>query len=283
MIQYITGSAVILALIAVIIHGNNALLIKKYVIVTGKTGLNGKSLKICHLSDLHNKGFPLNHRVIVSEIKKAHPDLIAVTGDSVKHEGFNHKNSIKLIKTLAAEYPVFLITGNHEFGYRHYGSFIREIKEAGVHFLENKIVTINKNGKTIMVGGIQDLHFFDDDWEAYTETVGNLKNDDPRTPYIFLAHNPAYFETFKETDADLILTGHTHGGQFRIPGIGGFFAPGQGFFPKYDAGVYQKDGCAMIISRGLGPSTFPIRILNRPEIIFIQLKFVGSSPNLRNS
>jgi hypothetical protein len=276
MIQFIAASAVILALAALIIHGNNALVIKRYDIVTGKPRRPGDSLTICHLSDLHNKGFPLKHSVIVSEIKKIDPDLIAVTGDSVTHEGFNHKNSVKLLKTLAAEYPVFLISGNHEFGYRHYGSFIREIREAGVQFLENKIVTLKKNGREIKVGGLQDLHFFDDDWDTYTETVRKLKAGDMHTPYIFLAHNPAYFETFLETDADLILTGHTHGGQFRIPGIGGFFAPGQGFFPKYDAGVYQKNGSAMIISRGIGPSTFPVRILNRPEIIFIELKTGGS-------
>ena len=89
---------------------------------------------------------------------------------------------------------------------------------------------------------------------------------------VFLSHRPEYYETYKKTDANLVLTGHAHGGQFRLPFIGGVVAPNQGFFPEYDSGVYREDEFAMVVSRGIGNSIIPVRVNNQPEIVLIELR-----------
>ena len=103
--------------------------------------------------------------------------------------------------------------------------------------------------------------------EKYAESGGE---DNPFT--ILLAHEPQYMPEYAKFDIDLVMSGHAHGGQFRIPFIGGFVAPGQGFLPKYTKGLYEENGTKMIVSAGLGNSVIPLRLLNRPEVGKITLK-----------
>ena len=89
---------------------------------------------------------------------------------------------------------------------------------------------------------------------------------------ILLAHRPDFFDEYVKSGSDLVLSGHAHGGQFRLPFVGGLYAPGQGFLPEYDSGIYTEGSTSMIVSRGIGNSAFPIRFNNRPEIILVELK-----------
>ena len=102
------------------------------------------------------------------------------------------------------------------------------------------------------------------------EALTNLTGEDRFE--VVLAHRPQYFDIYAESDADLVLSGHAHGGQFRLPFVGGVYVPSQGLFPKYDEGVFSENGTTMVISRGLGNSRFPIRFNNRPEIVVIELE-----------
>ncbi|MFP4522821.1 MAG: metallophosphoesterase, partial [Fibrobacterota bacterium] len=248
--------------------GNYSLKVTRYTVNRKKPKDGTPPLRICHISDLHNKKLPGN-QTILRVLKNNVPDIVAITGDAVNHDGGYPSRSLSLIKAINKKYPVYFITGNHEFGFKFYEDFIRELKQMGVRVLNNEIVTKNIRNTKIFIGGIADLHFYDDDEDRYHNHIKKLQPEGH--PFILLAHNPQFFPILKETTADLILSGHTHGGQFRLPSGRGLFAPGQGFFPEYDSGRYVSGQSTMIVSRGIGPSTFPFRIMNRPEIAIIEL------------
>ena len=140
--------------------------------------------------------------------------------------------------------------------------------------LENDSLEIERSGEKIALVGVNDPSFetdpLQDDAAVMSEVLKNLVRDDLYS--ILLSHRPELFETYVKSGANLVLSGHAHGGQFRLPLLGGLFAPHQGFFPKYDAGLFSKQNTNMIVSRGIGNSLFPFRINNRPEIILIILK-----------
>ena len=134
-----------------------------------------------------------------------------------------------------------------------------------------------KNGDEIVLAGMNDLTFYgsstlDENTIVFKEMLNNLGREKGDRTGILLSHRPEIFDTYVESGFEVVLTGHAHGGQIRLPFVGGILTPNQGFFPEYDAGLYQKENTSMIISRGLGNSLFPFRIGNRPEIIVCELE-----------
>ena len=142
--------------------------------------------------------------------------------------------------------------------------------------LECQRELLEKNGAVIQLIGLDDLGFspVNDQIEEATVMMGQtlIELVDEATYTVLLAHRPELIDIYVESTVDLVLCGHAHGGQFRIPFIGGVYAPGQGLFPKYDSGLYEVGETQMVVSRGIGNSIIPLRVNNRPEVVLVELQ-----------
>ena len=217
-------------------------------------------LKIVHLSDLHGKRFGRKNIKLIKKVADAKPDFIAFTGDIVHL--YTPKNiavageTVSALKEIA---PVLFVAGNHEMRNKGYRNLRKILIEAGATVLDDRAEEVCG----ITVAGLNGASLRND-------KIGKITPD--TTPKILLAHEPQFFEKYASFGYDLVLCGHAHGGQWRIPFTGiGLYAPGQGAFPKYTSGVHEKGKTAMVISRGLGNSEFPLRLFNRPEIVAIEI------------
>lgn len=228
---------------------------------------NFDEFKIMHISDLHGQYFGKNQSNLLKKIDTFKPDIIAITGD-LFDSSYDDEASFNLIEQLS-DYPIYFVTGNHEAWDGHYKELEMHLVELGVHILHNEHQLLEIGGQSIELVGIND--------PAFGETVDNnlsvaLKGTNHDNFKLLLSHRPETFETYINSDVDLVLSGHAHGGQFRIPFLGGLVAPDQGLFPKFEDGIHTKNNTTMIISRGLGNSIIPQRLLNRPHLIEIILK-----------
>lgn len=233
--------------------------------------------KIVHLSDLHNTEFGKNNERLFNIINNEKPDAIFITGDSIDRFNTDIKIPIKLIENILTFSDVYFIVGNHELSSDtdKYTKFIDTLNEMGVYVLQDNDAYIEQNGEQIQVIGLNDadrykLTYADSFRQTITNTVESIDNKD--TFSMLLSHHPELFPEYAKTDVDLVFSGHAHGGQFRLPFIGGIIAPEQGLFPKYDAGLFTENNTTMIVSRGLGNSIIPVRINNSPEIVVVTLK-----------
>jgi len=255
--------------IAWLIWSNVTFKVSKYTIESDRLPKRFDGYRIVQISDLHNAKFGKNNKNLVKRIKKEKPDMIAITGDFV--DGFNPKidNALKFAEELIKIAPCYYVSGNHEASLAEdvYSDFVSKMKELGVVVLENDLAMLEKNGEKIQIIGFAD-NIMDSDY-GYIESNTKVNSD---LYTIALEHRPTFLDYFAKKKTDLVLSGHAHGGQFRIPFIGGVVAPDQGFFPKYYAGKYTKDNTTMIVSTGLGNSVIPVRANNRPELVVIELK-----------
>ncbi len=233
--------------------------------------------KIAQLSDFHNAEFEKNNSAITESLKTQQPDIIVITGDFVDSRNTNINIAVSLIEKITDIAPCYFVTGNHESRIgEKYDILEDELLKLGVTVLHNQSVSINRNGSSISLAGVDDPDFaikrngtLSSDYSiisAETDAAGITDGYN-----ILLSHRSELFEAYTEKNIDLVLSGHAHGGQFRLPFIGGLYAPDQGLLPKYDGGIYQKDNTVMIVSRGIGNSLFPFRFNNPPEIIYIVL------------
>ena len=235
---------------------------------------------IVQVSDLHNKEY--NGR-LTSEVQEQDPDLIVVTGDQVDRNRTNIEVAVKALEELVDIAPVYFVSGNHEIASGQYDTLSEELDNIGVINLDNETAVITENGEELGMIGIEDplLMLLDDVEEAgsaelYLEGVINELIEEVNTDFVLLlSHRVELFDVYKETEVDLALTGHAHGGQIRLPFTDGLYAPSQGFFPEVTSGVTEENGTTMIASRGLGNSIFPFRINNRPELVVITLRSGG--------
>ncbi len=247
-----------LALCALFIWLNNSLLkTTRYRVEAG--GLKS-GVKIVQLSDLHGKSFSKNNARLIKKVMEEKPDFIAFTGDIVhRYRERDRRAALGLVSALSRIAPVLFVSGNHEMRNKGYRFFRRDIAEAGAVVLDD--CTADICGLTVAgvnCASIKRGEFF-------------KLNEDGKAD-ILLAHFPQYFEKYVQAGYKLVLSGHAHGGQWRIPFTGiGLYAPGQGAFPKYTSGIHESGKTKMIISRGLGNSEFPLRLFNRPEVVVIDL------------
>lgn len=235
-----------------------------------------KGYRIVHISDLHNKQFGKDQMRLLKRINKADPNIIAITGDLVDRRKYNLDTAMDFIKGAVKIAPVYYISGNHEAWSSDYENISEKLRDFDVHILDDTKETLLSSSAQIEILGLSDPDFLTSNYLEGTNTAKlkeNLNNmADSSIFQILLCHRPELFHLYSETKIDLIFTGHAHGGQFRIPFIGGLVAPDQGLFPKYTSGAYKRDDSTMIVSRGLGNSIIPIRIFNRPEIVVLTLK-----------
>lgn len=272
---------IILIIFAVIISGaiylfwgNNSLTVSKYSVSPQNLPENFDGYRIVQVSDLHNKSF---HGRLIKKIKNLEPDIIVITGDII--DSYNTKPGIALVfaENALKIAPVYYATGNHESRLEIYPEFRKSLENIGVTVLDCKGVSLKKEGEEIFLAGMDDLTFFgsptlDESLILFRQKLWDLAAEKGERTGILLSHRPEIFDTYAESGFELVFTGHAHGGQIRLPFIGGILTPNQGFFPEYDAGIFRKGNTEMIISRGLGNSIFPFRIGNRPEIIVCELE-----------
>lgn len=229
-----------------------------------------KEKRIVHLSDVHNDLFGKNNCRLIELIESVSPDYIFITGDLLDSRRTNVERCYYLVEKLIKIAPIYFVTGNHESRKTFYPRFKEKLIELGVVVLDNRKVKIEE----INVVGIDDPGFKARQNETVFRQIVDqqLKEIELEEFNFLLAHRPQYFDIYAKYGFDLIFTGHAHGGQIRLPIIGGLFSPQQGVFPKYTNGVYRLNSSQMIVSRGLGNSQFPLRVFNNPEIIVVDIK-----------
>lgn len=255
---------------------NNSIVISDIVIENDSIPKPFEGYRILHISDLHNKEFGTHQDKILAKIKKIKPDLIVVTGDLIDSNKTNIDVAMDLINGAVGVAPVFFVTGNHEAWSGSYNTLKARLEHGGVTVLDNQQTEIYKGNTAIEIMGLADPAFMGSDSGEFGTSVkienllSTLAEDDHKFR-ILLSHRPELFDVYAKSNIDLVFSGHAHGGQFRLPMVGGLIAPNQGFFPKFTQGIHRKNQTSMVISRGLGNSIVPIRIFNRPELIVVTL------------
>ncbi|MDQ8734372.1 metallophosphoesterase [Paenibacillus sp. LHD-38] len=267
---------IILAVIAFLYYENNAIGITRYQLSSDKLPDGFDTYRIVQLTDLHSKSFGKEQSVITRKVKKLKPDLIVMTGDLVDSRRYNAEISLTLMRKMTELAPVYYVTGNHEWGSR-FPALAKGLKELGVHVMRNTSELVKLGDGEIRITGVDDPtfnHEADGDVERINEHIGAAleEADLSKERYsILLSHRPELFSEYVRNQFDLTFSGHAHGGQVRLPFLGGLVAPGQGFLPRYDGGKYTEGETTMIVSRGLGNSIIPQRLFNRPEVVLVEL------------
>lgn len=266
----------LLGVIVWVAWGNTALATTELSVKSEKLPAVFDGFRIVQVSDLHNASFGEGNAELLERMEQAQPNCIALTGDLVDSRHTDVDAALSFAREAAKIAPSYYVTGNHEARLEEWEQLLTGLEEAGVTILQNESILLEREGQAIVFSGVEDPSFHDDPLLHDTEGIWerNLESLSPEEGRytILLSHRPEYFAFYEKLGFDLVLAGHAHGGQFRLPGIGGLWAPGQGLFPEYDAGLYQQGGTAMAVSRGLGNSLFPFRVNNRPEIVAITLQ-----------
>lgn len=255
----------IVILLAWIFWTNTSITVSRYTIDSAKITSDSNGFKIVQVSDLHNHDWRTK---LIKKIQKEFPNIIVVTGDLVDSSHPDIEVAMDFIKKALKIAPVFYVTGNHEAWLTDYDKLEQKLKAAGVIILDNTHMLLDFDKYSLNIIGIKDSDFQQGD--GVVATIESQMESDHYN--IVLSHRPELFKEYVKTDADLVLTGHAHGGQFRIPFVGGVVAPNQGLFPKYTAGLKTERDTTMIVSRGLGNSIIPVRINNIPELVVVTLK-----------
>ena len=255
--------------------GNTALELNTYTISSRELPDAFAGYRIAQVSDLHNAEFGKGNQRLLDMLREAEPDMIAITGDLIDSRKPNIAVALAFAEEAVRIAPCYYVSGNHEARVPEYRELKAGLEAAGVTVLDDARVEIEISGKSITIIGVNDPSFHADyltsDAVVIDQKLSELTAEDPGFT-ILLSHRPELFDTYVDHDIDLVLSGHAHGGQFRLPLIGGLVAPNQGLFPKYDAGLYSEDHTNMLVSCGLGNSIIPFRFNNRPEVILIELK-----------
>ena len=268
-------AGLILVLIVWTAWGNTALELNTYTISSRELPDAFDGYRIAQVSDLHNAEFGEGNQRLLNMLREAEPDMIAITGDLIDSRKTNVAIALAFAKEAVKIAPCYYVSGNHEARVSEYQDLKTGLETAGVTVLDDAQVKIDASGESITVIGVNDPSFSADyltgDAAVIDQKLTELAAEDAGFT-ILLSHRPELFNTYVSHDMDLVLSGHAHGGQFRLPLIGGLVAPNQGLFPKYDAGLYSEGDTNMIVSRGLGNSILPFRFNNRPEVVLIELK-----------
>lgn len=228
--------------------------------------------KIVQISDLHNAEFGTDNQKLIDILKSEAPDAIVITGDLIDARRTNTEIAESFARRCMEIADCYYVPGNHEARLGDtYDAFESALIADGVNVLRNGSVRIRKEMDAIRIVGVDDPAFAKAS-DAITNLDAALEALSSDDFTILLAHRPELIDEYSKWGIDLVLSGHAHGGQIRLPGIGGLYAPGQGFFPRYTSGNYTMGDTEMIVSRGIGNSAFPLRVNDRPEVVIVTLK-----------
>ena len=267
---------VLVALIVWTLWGNTALEVNEYEVVSDRIPQGFEGFRIAQVSDLHNAEFGEGNEKLIRLLSQTDPDVIVITGDLIDSRHTDIEIALDFARQAVKIAPVYYVSGNHEARVREYEDLKMGLAEAGVVILENQKVQITRERESITLMGIADPSFQEDylfgDSESVARQAIERQQNESDGYTILLSHRPELFDLYVDTGMDLVFSGHAHGGQFRLPFIGGLVAPNQGFFPKFDEGRFIEANTTMIVSRGVGNSIIPIRFNNRPEIVLVTLR-----------
>lgn len=236
------------------------------------------SISIAYVSDLHSCDYGTGQKTLIDTVHDLKPDVVMLGGD-IFDDVLPDENTELFLAGIADSYPCYYVTGNHEYwsGSERFSEQMSILQKYGITVLSGECNTVSVNGEYINICGIDDPDAFDVS-DRHAKVIDQLEcaNADSENDFytVLLAHRPEYFDLYSEYKFDLVLCGHAHGGQWRIPSIlNGLYAPDQGIFPEYAGGLYAQSGTTMIVSRGLARESTRIpRIFNRPELLFIEIK-----------
>ncbi|WP_294135231.1 metallophosphoesterase [uncultured Clostridium sp.] len=261
-------------------YQNNKISITKLKV---KSNVN-KRVRIAQISDLHSKEFGKNNNTLYKVIIEQEPDIIVATGDLIDSNMKRINEIIEFCSRLNKRVPVYYILGNNEMRCSRVNEIVEKLNERNINVLENEIATIKIKDNIINILGLAEKRvdkgemFYSKINSRYEiENVDSLfrKLENLIGIKIVLSHYPENYEyvgdySYSKYNFDIMFSGHAHGGQFILPGLGGVFAPGQGLFPKYYKGIYGKKN-KLVVSRGLGNSGFPLRLFNRPDLVIVDI------------
>ena len=234
---------------------------------------------LCQVSDVHNEARGEGNAALLRALREAAPDLICITGDFLDSRRTDLDFALELAGQLAEIAPAVYVTGNHEARLKDLSALEAGLAARGVQVLRDDWMPLARGGEEIALLGLDDPGFSaGEDWtlaEGLDQTQARLSALLAQAGDRFslvLSHRPELLPAYAEAGADLVLSGHAHGGQVRLPGIGGLFAPGQGILPRLTSGVHARGETRLVVSRGLGNSAFPLRVFNPPEIVTVTLR-----------
>lgn len=276
-IMNIAIAVILLAFITWMVWSNTSIEVTRITIAGGRLPHSFSGFTIAHVSDLHNAEFGKSNLTLLRKLEAEKPDIIVITGDLADSRRTNIEIALEFAEKAMKIAPVYFVTGNHEARIDEYVRLEEGLKDLGVGVLRDEAHKIEKGSEEILLIGLDDPRFtlkndrFEEKQALVNTRLKNLKADS-NDYTILLFHRPELFEIYAANDIDLVLSGHTHGGQIRLPFIGAVAVPDQGIFPKYDAGLFRSGNTYMIISRGLSNSLLPVRVNCRPELVIVTLE-----------
>ncbi len=264
---------------------SNIVSVTEYEYSSCRVPLEFDEFRIAAVSDLHCNEIGKDNRSLIECIRKLEPDIIVCAGDMITDYSKNMDVALELLYRLSREFDIYYSYGNHELklgiNRRTHARYIRyrdALRSLGINFLNNRSLYITRKNERIRITGLnikmsyyqkiyRHQEIMPDDY--INSLIGRAKEDDFN---ILLAHNPEYFREYAKWNADVVISGHVHGGMVVLPYIGGVISPSFRLFPHYDFGEYTMGNSKMYLSRGLGSHTIPVRIFNPPEIMSITLR-----------
>ncbi len=269
-LQFILPSVILLYLY----NQNTQVKVSHYTVKSKKISNCFNGYKIAHISDYHNTNSKRIKETLIKRLKENRPDIIVITGDLIDSRRTNIETASDFVKSIAHIAPIYYVFGNHESRLKNIEYLEEKIQNVGAKILRNNYVKLEKDGEYIKLIGIDDPCFFgiskEEEKTKLENIIKTLAKEENRFT-ILLIHRPEYMQIYSNNNVDLVFTGHAHGGQIRIPFVGGIIAPGQGMFPKYTSGIHEMNDTKTVISRGIGNSSFPFRVNNRPELVIATL------------
>ncbi len=264
---YFTVILVAALILVFLYHENNDIIVSKYSIYDDSIPNGFDGFKIVQISDLHNKQFGEGQQKLLEQIERQQPDIIVLTGDMVDDAHIFTNGAEQLVEKLCDIAPTYSVSGNNDYFSASYDGLLESMNDAGIVDLNDASIRIERNGDYVTLVGM------DNRLRSFTNLITRMQPMEEQYT-ILLAHRPEFLWLYSEAGADMVLSGHAHGGQIGIP-KNGMFAPGQGFFPKLTRGVHEYETTTMVISRGLGNSVAPQRLFNKPELVVIELETEG--------
>ena len=256
---------VILTLIAL----DERLILRTYTVASPKLTVE---VRLAVVTDFHSSD---NADDVVAMVASCAPDAVLLVGDMFDDDTQNRptERTLSLMRQLSAQYPCYYVSGNHEAWTGEMDALYQQTEEAGVTVLRMSSGVLTVRGQRIALCGIPDPYemVFSGAPDTEEQIRQALEDVDSADFAVLLAHRPELLAKYAQFPFDLVVSGHAHGGQVRIPGVlNGLYAPNQGWFPKLAGGAYTQDGTTLIVSRGLAVRTRLPRIFNRPEVVLVR-------------
>ncbi len=279
---------VILLLAAVVVLGilfliwqDNDVTLKEFTAAFPTLPREFDGFRIVQVSDLHNKWFGKDQKRLMDKVRKASPDIIVITGDLIDKRrtlASTLSPALCFVRQAVETAPVYFASGNHEAMTKVYETLKKYLDQLHVINLDDRSVLLSRGDSQIALLGLACIATelyeqpSDDAPPERWEMLSRLQKEREGAFQILLSHRPDWMDLYQHSKIPLIFSGHAHGGQVYLPLIGALYAPNQGLFPKYTAGLYSWEGGTMCVSRGLGNSRFPFRVFNRPQVVCVTLK-----------